>query len=85
MLGAAGAEDALDAGHQLAGGRDAGVCGESLGDIQEVAGGQRRAGRDAVGSGIVPAEPQQLVGKPPRLPRAAYRATSRLIGTQVRQ
>ena len=63
MLGPAGTEDALDAGHQLTGRRDLGVRGKRLGDIEEIAGGQRRARRDAVGGGIVPPQPQQLRGE----------------------
>ena len=84
--GAALAEDALDAGRQARTAcADVRVRGERPGDVLEVARRQRRARRDAVGRGIVPAQPQQLVGQ--RLVAAAPRssAASRLIGTQVRQ
>ena len=41
VLGAAGAEDALDAGNQPARGRDLRMRGERLGDVAEVARSQR--------------------------------------------
>ena len=46
-------------------GRDLRMRGERLGDVAEVARRQGRARRDAIGGGVVAAEPQQLVGNGP--------------------